>query len=197
MTKKQIIALEQGQVSYVPYFLDVFEQQQYFEELVESLAWQQDQIKIFGRLVKIPRMQAWYGDEEALYRYSGISMTPHPWTDTLMSLKALVEQACNTRFNSVLANWYRDAQDKMGYHSDNEKELGSEPIIASLSLGCTRKFTLKHKHTDEKQTLNLVGGSLLIMSGQTQQYYKHAITAQKKELDGRVNLTFRMTYPLE
>lgn len=189
------VGLKQGEVTYHRYFLDSPSQLNYYIELVKSLAWQQDEIKIFGKQVAIPRMQAWYGDPEALYRYSGVSMTPRPWNKTLFEIKQKVEQQLNCRFNSVLANYYRNGMDKMGCHSDDEKELGEQPVIASLSLGVTRRFVLKHKHTDEKSVIDLAGGSLLVMSGETQKYYKHSINQQKKILDGRINLTFRYTYP--
>lgn len=190
------IPLNQGELYFEQHFLSLPEQLQYYYALKNALAWQQDEIKIFGKQVKIPRMQAWYGEPEALYKYSGILMAPLPWTQELFALRQRVEQACQCRFNSVLANFYRNGMDKMGYHADNERELGERPVIASLNLGVTRKFVLKHNQSDEKVELMLNGGSLLVMAGDTQTFYKHAVPQQKKVLDGRINLTFRYTWPL-
>lgn len=190
------IAIEDGQLGYLAEFMNPDSQMQMFERLSQTLAWQQDNIKIFGRSVAIPRLQAWYGDKQAQYRYSGILMTPHDWTDELKALQLQISQLCHSPFNSVMANFYRDGLDKMGYHSDNEKELGDEPTIVSFNLGATRKFVLKHQHTGQKIELLLPGGSLLVMAGKVQQYYKHAVPQQKRVTDGRINLTFRYTHPL-
>lgn len=191
------IPIKQGQLHFEPHFLAKPEQLDLYFELVRTLAWSQDEIKVFGKQVRIPRMQAWYGDPEAEYQYSGVLMKPMPWTQSLLELKDKVEQACETRFNSVLANWYRNGMDKMGYHADNEKELGERPVIASLNLGVTRKFVLKHNNTDEKVEVQLSGGSLLVMAGDTQTFYKHTVPQQKKVNDGRINLTFRNTLALK
>ena len=135
-----IYQLQQGQLSYIPQFLSLQQASHFYAELTTSLQWKQEQIKMFGRLVTIPRLQAWYGDSNASYRYSGLAMQPLPWTDELRQLKQLVSQHCQLEFNSVLVNWYRDGADKMGYHSDDEKELGTRPVIASLSLGACRRL---------------------------------------------------------
>ncbi len=190
------IPIQNGQLTYFPDFLTAPAQLRYFELLSQTLAWKQDEINIFGKRVPIPRLQAWYGDSETEYSYSGIQMQPNPWTDELLQLKEHVELTSNCHFNSMLANFYRDGMDKVGYHADDEPELGEQPVIASLSLGCTRKFTLKHNQTDEKVSIDLVGGSLLILASDTQQYYKHALMQQKKAVGGRINLTFRYTCPV-
>lgn len=189
--KMHQLPLKQGELYFEPHFLTQPQQFDLYLELTKTLNWSQDKIVIYGKQCLIPRLQAWYGDKEAEYKYSGILMQPMPWTDTLLKLKQQVEAACNCRFNSVLANFYRDGLDKMGYHADNEKELGERPTIASLNLGVTRKFVLKHNTSDEKHELTLTGGSLLVMAGDTQTYYKHAVPQQKKVHDGRINLTFR------
>lgn len=202
------IPIRDGELSYIPGFVNEDSQMALFERLKQTLAWQQDEIKVYGRVHPIPRLQAWYGDKEALYRYSGMLMTPNTWTDELQVLRQQVSVACQSEFNSVLANYYRDGMDKMGYHSDNEKALGQRPVIASLSLGCPRKFVLKHHLYDnlgddkggqkdgDKIELQLAGGSLLVMKGDTQHYWKHAVPQQKRITQGRINLTFRYTMPV-
>ncbi|MFT4926121.1 MAG: alkylated DNA repair dioxygenase AlkB [Phenylobacterium sp.] len=192
---KESIPIKDGELSYIHGFLDQQAQMQLFERLKQTLAWQQDEIKIYGRQMPIPRLQAWYGDSSSVYAYSGMSMIPQPWTAELAKLKQQISQAANVEFNSVLANFYRNGMDKVGYHADNEQELGQRPIIASLSLGCQRKFVLKHNISGEKVELQLGGGSLLIMAGELQQCWKHTLPQQKRVVDGRINLTFRFTYP--
>jgi len=156
-----------------------------------ELNWSEAEIKIFNKMMKIPRLQAWYGDSGTSYTYSGVTMTPLPWHDELHKLKAKCEHQCGSSFNSVLANLYRHGQDSMGMHSDNEAELGIEPIIASVSLGEVRNFDFKHKLTGEKFRLPLEHGSLLIMSGETQKHWQHGIAKTKKRLKPRINFTFR------
>ena len=187
-------SLADGTIVLIDDFLRQSEADHYYRLLAQGLAWRQDEITIFGKKVKIPRLQAWYGDENTAYCYSGLLMQPKPWTPELLTLKDMVQECCGSTFNSVLANFYRHGNDKMGYHSDDEPELGSNPVIASLSLGCTRRFVFKHKHTDEKLALDLPSGSLLVMKGQTQQHYKHAIMMRKSLTQGRINLTFRYVH---
>ncbi len=160
--------------------------------LKSECEWRQDKIILFGKPFLQPRLVAWYGEPEAVIRYSGIEMRPLPWFAQLQSIREMVEQACQTQFNGVLINWYRTGTDSMGWHADDEKELGDEPTIASLSLGATRKFQLKHK-TDKSQKaeLQLTHGSLLIMAGKTQANYKHQIPKTTKPIEERINLTFR------
>jgi len=161
--------------------------------LRKQIEWSQDEIHIAGRLVPIPRMQAWYGDSSAHYSYSGLSMKPLPWTPTLLAIKQTVESLVEASFNSVLLNLYRDGQDRMGWHSDDEPELGTEPIIASLSLGATRDFSLRHKHKDIKKIkLSLPAGSLLLMSGRLQQCWQHQVPKTRLPVGERINLTFRL-----
>lgn len=156
-----------------------------------GLDWRQDEITLYGKQVLIPRLQAWYGDEDSFYQYSGLSLTPLPWTESLLQLKKRVEQTCDTSFNSMLANCYRDEKDSVAWHSDDEPELGRQPIIASLSFGAERVFQLKHKMTGERFKLPLQSGSLLIMAGNTQQYWLHAVPKQQRHSGARINLTFR------
>lgn len=191
------VNMPDANVTYLPDFLNVMQSDFYFSALKNSLAWRQDHIKMFGKSVKIPRLHAWYGDPEAAYTYSALTMQPENWTSELTKLKNLCESACNTRFNSVLANYYRDEQDSMGAHADNEPELGKQPTIASLSLGQVRELTFKHTGTGQKVNLPLAHGSLLIMAGETQRYWQHGITKRRGPLGQRINLTFRMIYPAE
>jgi alkylated DNA repair dioxygenase AlkB len=165
-------------------------------ELIESTPWRQEAVTIYGKKRMQPRLIAWYGDVEQRYSYSGISMEPLPWTDTLNQLRAVVQDVTHERFNSVLLNYYRDHQDSMGFHSDDEKELGPRPVIASVSLGATRTFVLKHKSRRELSParLELPSGSLLLMRGLTQKNWKHGNDKQSRPCGPRINLTFRQIF---
>lgn len=160
--------------------------------LVESLDWEQRRLVMFGREVAEPRLSAWYGDES--YSYCGIRRDPRPMTPTLLGLRHLCESRSGTSFNSVLVNLYRNGDDSMGWHADDEPELGSSPVIASLSLGATRRFRFRHRLTGETIDHDLTGGSLLVMSGACQSAWMHAIPKQKRIVDARVNLTFRFIH---
>lgn len=162
---------------------------------IDELKWDQPTITMFGKQVKVPRMQAWYGDKDSAYAYSGLSMQPLPWESKLAKLKAYCEQACSCEFNSVLANLYRDGSDSMGMHSDDEPELGQQPTIASVSLGVARRFDFKHKVTKEKVQVLLEHGSLLIMKGHTQRFWQHGINKSKRIHGPRLNFTFRYVHP--
>ena len=158
---------------------------------LQTLPWQQPSIWMFGRLVSIPRQQVWMGDAHCSYRYSGVLFTPEPWTEPLRRLTLRVSEATDKPFNCVLLNRYQGGQDHMGWHSDDEQNLGKNTVIASLSFGATRKFSFKHKHTANKVDLLLQSGQLLVMRGQTQQHWKHALMKSNKILQPRINLTFR------
>lgn len=183
------IELSQGKLFWHPHFLDQSYADALLEQYLTQLTWRQESIVMFGKSVQQPRLQAWYGDKS--YRYSGLTMPPRPWTESLTQLKALCERQANCAFNSVLANQYRNGEDSMGYHQDNEPELGQNPIIASVSLGATRRFNLKHIHTKQTLSLDLTHGSLLIMAGELQHYWKHALPKARGCQQTRVNLTFR------
>lgn len=189
------VPMDDADIRYYPDFLGADQAQVYFNLLHQTLLWRQEQIEVYGKRYTIPRLQAWYGDKEASYRYSALSLSPIPWTSELISLKTLCEQKSGARFNSVLANLYRDGQDGMGMHADDEKELGPQPIIASLSFGQVRTVLFEHKHTKQKVRLPLAAGSLLLMKGTTQQYWLHGIAKRKTPLGARINLTFRYIYP--
>ncbi len=178
-------------IQYLPDFLALAEADLAFRQLLAETPWQQGEIKLFGRLIAEPRLSAWYGDPDAHYRYSGQSLSPIPWTPVLIQLKAYLKSVTQAEFNSVLLNLYRDGQDSMGLHSDDEPELGPEPLIASISLGASRRFVLRHKQSGQRHELNLAHGSLLLMSGRCQHDWKHGLPKDKRCTEPRINLTFR------
>ena len=167
-----------------------------FEQLYEQTAWRQEDIVVWGKTHRQPRLHAWYGDADSCYTYSGIMLQPLPWTPLLLDLKQRLEKLAGTSFNSVLLNYYRDQSDSMGMHSDDEAELGPTPIIASLSLGEQRKLVFRHRHRRDLEALHLplASGSVLLMSGTTQRCWKHGINKQKKTCGPRLNLTFRRVF---
>jgi len=162
-------------------------------QLIEEIPWRAENIVVWGRTYPQPRLIAWYGDAGKNYTYSGILLEPLPWTPALLDIKSRVEAATRMDFNSVLLNYYRDHRDSMGLHSDDEPELGERPILASLSLGEERIFILKHRKdkTLKPVRLKLASGSLLLMKGETQRYWKHGIDKETHPCGPRVNLTFR------
>ena len=164
-----------------------------YHQLLEKLPWRQDSITLFGKNHPLPRLQVWMGDPEMNYRYSGLILEPIPWCSTVRIIKRRIESICGHHFNSVLINLYRTGQDSNGWHSDDEPELGENPVIASFSLGATRRFRLRHKHQKDlsSHSFNLSSGSLLIMAGTTQKYWQHSLPKTAKTVKPRINLTFR------
>lgn len=187
----QSLPLVDAKVQFLENWLDSTTADDYFDHFHQQLDWQEGEIKIFGKTTKIPRLQAWYGDEGTDYQYSGVTMEPLKWTHQLLRLKEQCEALTGVSYNSVLANLYRDGNDSMGMHSDNEPELGLTPTIVSVSLGETRNFDFKHRVSGEKYRLPLSHGSVLVMSGSTQKYWLHGIAKIKKSQQARINLTFR------
>jgi len=183
-----------GELYLIKQFYSSSEAQLLFTELQSSLAWQEEAIFIFGKSIKVPRLMCWIGDADAYYRYSGVDHQPSPWTQSLQAIRQRVEQQCQHSFNSVLANLYRDGQDSMGCHADNEKELGLNPLIASLSLGEERLFRLHHKQRKERLDMFLQSGDLLIMAGALQHHWLHSLPKTKKSKNPRINLTFRKIF---
>jgi alkylated DNA repair dioxygenase AlkB len=181
-------------VRYYPNFIPARLANTYTASLIRSLAWQQEQITLYGKTFNVPRLQAWYGDENADYQYSNLTMQPIPWNPVLLELKQKCEVVSHTGFNSVLANLYRNGDDSMGRHADNEFELGQRPVIASLSFGESRNLDFYHNKTKQKTRIPLSNGSLLLMQGQTQNGWQHAIAKSKRTLQARVNLTFRFIH---
>jgi len=188
------VPLPNADIRYIHDFISHDQSIEYLNALLNSVGWQQNKIRMFGKTYDEPRLTAWYGDSDIKYQYSGIKLTPTPWSNLLKELKYKVDHISNTIFNSALVNYYRDGQDSMGYHQDNEPELGKNPIIASLTLGAERTFQLKHI-TDKaikRKDIPLKSGSLLIMAGETQHYWKHQIPKTKKPIGPRLNITFRV-----
>lgn len=185
--------LKDGEILYDRNFLSSVEASRYFKILRYETAWQQDQIKVFGKVYDQPRLTALYANNNFPYSYSNITMYPSPFSATLLEIKEKVEQQLKKEFTTCLLNLYRHGQDSNGWHADNEKELGKNPIIASVSLGAERMFHMKHR-TDNSQKIkiNLIHGSLLVMSGSTQHYWLHQIPKTKKHVEERINLTFRI-----
>ncbi len=185
-------SLKQASITYQPQFLGVDESIQLYRQFKDEIEWKHREILMFGKKVKEPRLTAWYGDPGVSYQYSGIKLEPIRWTESLSRLKERIESVSGNQFNSVLLNWYRDGKDSMGWHSDDEKELGKNPVIASLSLGTKRDFQIRRKDDHkEKKEFVLETGSLLIMSGEMQHHWQHQIPKRKKVESGRMNLTFR------
>lgn len=189
------LQLPDANIILYPALLSQEESEDLFTELSQTIAWRQDWITIYGRSMPQPRLTAWYGDPGKSYTYSGITMMPTPWTVTLLDLKAKVNAVSHVKFNSVLLNFYRDGNDSMGWHSDDEPELGQNPIIGSLSLGGTRRFMLRHRFEKSlKHQLELTSGSFLLMQGKTQHYWQHQVPKTKRLVLPRINLTFRVIY---
>ena len=160
--------------------------------LIKELNWRQDKISMFGQTHDVPRLNAWYGDADCSYSWSGITMTPNPWNSTLRDIREKVNGVASEQFNSVLANFYRDGNDKVDWHADDEEVLGQAPVIASVSLGATRKFRIRRKDRSEKATdIFLRSGDVLVMRGLTQLLWEHEVPRSKKVREPRVNLTFR------
>ena len=188
------INLNDGGLIYFPMFFDENEAIYYFNELWNIIDFQQNEIKIFGKTFPTPRLESFHSKENKNYSYSGIKLPSKPFNATLEKLLENVEQATNSKFNCVLINLYRDGSDGNGWHADNEKELGPNPIIASLSFGATRRFDLRNNLTTEKYSINLNSGDLLWMDNRIQNNYKHQIAKTKKVSEPRINLTFRYIY---
>ncbi len=181
-----------GEALYYPHFFSPEESQNFYQILMSEILWKQEPIKIFGKLIMQPRLTAWYGDPTKTYRYSGIEMTPQPWTSTLEIIKSKIEKVSAVNFTSVLLNQYRNQTDSMGWHRDNEKELGKNPTIGSVSFGAPRTFRFRHYHDHKIKTeIELENGSFLLMRGASQNLWEHSVPKRSKVLDTRINLTFR------
>ncbi len=192
-SEKIILDVPNAVIEYHPNFFTAEKSTFLFEKLRHEIPWQQDNITVFGKTHLQPRLTALFGNEGKPYSYSNIVMQPHHWNPLLMFIKNEVEDVCNENFTTVLLNLYRDGKDSNGWHADNEKELGRNPVIASVSFGAERIFHLQHNTIENaKLKINLENGSLLIMKGETQHYYKHQIAKTAKKIAPRINLTFRI-----
>ena len=163
----------------------------WLESSLNELNWLEGEIKLFGKNIKIPRLQCWYADEGCNYKYSGKMLERNNWHPTLLEIKSNVESITSQKYNSVLANYYRNGSDSMGWHSDDESMLDRDSAIASISLGQERPLYFKHKNKDISFAVKQTHGSLIVMEGETQKYWKHCIKKSKKLMKPRLNLTFR------
>ena len=190
------ISLPDGELWYDAAFYPEAEADRLFSVLEGEIDWRQEDIRMFGRWVPQPRLLAWYGEEGISYTYSGLEHSAIGWTPTLLEIKQSVEKLAQTRFNSVLLNLYRHGKDGMSWHSDDEPELGNNPVIASVSLGGIRRFHLRHKYKQDQARirLDLAHGSLLLMKGETQHHWQHQISKTSRNIAPRINLTFRWIY---
>ncbi len=178
-------------------FCDVETAQHWFAQLHAEIPWQRHRLRLFGRDIDAPRLSCWIGDAEAAYTYSRTRFEPQPWTPALVALRAALDAQCGENFNSVLCNFYRNGRDTMGWHSDDEPELGSQPVIASLSFGAPRRFRLRHRHDSAlRLELTLESGDLLLMAGATQRNYRHDLPRTARRVESRINLTFRRILPM-
>ena len=184
--------LKDADIIYYPNFYNFLEANTIFEKLLNEIPWQQDDIKVYGKVYAQPRLTALFGNDGKPYSYSNIKMQPHPWNLILQKMKFQIENVIAENFTTVLLNLYRNGKDSNGWHADNEKELGINPAIASLSFGEERYFHLQH-NTDKELKLKILleHGSLLIMKGTTQHFWKHQIPKTAKPIGNRINLTFR------
>ena len=194
----QLLPLPQAEVLFAPHFLPEAEANTLLAGLTAAVAWQQRSIRLFGQEFPQPRLTAWYGDPVARYAYSGLVWEPLPWLPALSDLRQRLETATAARYNSVLLNLYRHGADSMGWHADDEPELGPTPTIASLSLGAPRRFRLRPRPGAGSHPpfgLDLPGGSLLLMRGPTQRHWQHALPKTARPVGPRLNLTFRWINP--
>lgn len=195
-THLKSIPIEDGKLFFVKKLPLPYPNIEIFNRLANDTLWRTESVNIWGKTFTQPRLIAWYGDEGKSYKYSGNLFKPLAWTPLLLAIKEQVEKTCDVEFNSVLLNYYRDSADSMGFHSDNEPELGETPNIASLSLGETRQFVFKHKYKKELKPIriNLDDGNLILMSGEIQKNWAHGIPKETKKCGPRINLTFRFIY---
>ena len=180
-----------GTVQYYGKVIQEMVADDYFEKLMQNIAWENDQAIIFGRQITTKRKVAWYGDQGYEYTYSNVNRYALPWTVELLELRQRVQQLTGERFNSCLLNLYHTGEEGMAWHSDDETDLKKNGAIASLSFGAERKFVFKHKQSKEKVELYLEHGSLLVMKDTTQSHWLHRLPPTKKVTTARINLTFR------
>lgn len=183
-----------GNAMLVTNFLGTNSATYYFEELLQNNPWEQRAITMFGKTINEPRLSTWHSTQNLSYSYSGLLRTPALWTPVLTELLELCQFASGARYNSILVNLYRDGNDSMGWHADNEKANGPEPTIASISLGASRRFDLRHRESKVTIRTELTHGSLLVMSGKSQDAWHHQVPKSKRVTEPRINLTFRWVH---
>lgn len=190
--KEGLTVIENGEYIFYPNFFPKSESDILLKGLRNNIVWKQESMNMYGKKIDFPRLTAWYGNNDKPYSFSGITLQPLPWTSEILTIKNKIEPIAKTVFNSVLLNLYRDGNDSISWHTDAEKELGINPIIASVNFGATRKFQLRHIKTKEKLEIELTHGSLLIMQGELQHFWQHQVPKTSKPVGERINLTFRV-----
>ena len=210
-----VIEVPDGRLYYAPHYFDTNESTRLMDALLACegidhtthdwhaeqaidqlpfthIQWQQDVVSMFGKSHPLPRLSAWYGDSDRPYTYSGITLQPKPWNDLLKEIQTAIAPVCRRTFNSVLLNWYRSGDDHISWHTDAEPELGTNPLIASVNFGASRRFLIRRKDDHSiKLELPLHHGSVLVMAGALQHHWQHSVPKQKKVKTNRINLTFR------
>lgn len=186
------IQIINGEYIYIENFYEKNEADLYFNTLIKNIDWKQESMNMYGKQILFPRLTSWYGQSDKPYSFSGITLNPHPWSKELLEIKKNIEPLANVEYNSVLLNRYRNGNDSISWHTDAEKELGLNPVIASVNFGAERTFQLKHIETKKRIDIALKHGSLLIMMGELQHYWLHQVPKTKKPKTERINLTFRV-----
>ena len=186
------IQIINGEYIYIENFYEKNEADLYFNTLIKNIHWKQESMNMYGKQILFPRLTSWYGQSDKPYSFSGITLNPHPWSKELLEIKKNIEPLANVEYNSVLLNRYRNGNDSISWHTDAEKELGLNPVIASVNFGAERTFQLKHIETKKRIDIALKHGSLLIMMGELQHYWQHQVPKTKKPKTERINLTFRV-----
>jgi len=186
------IEIMNGSYIYIENFFSRSEADYFFNDFINNIVWEKQSMNMYGKIIPFPRLTTWYGDNDKPYSFSGITLQPHPWNEALLKIKNKIEPLSGVIFNSVLLNRYRNGNDSISWHTDAEKELGNNPVIASVNFGEERVFQLKHIETGERIDIPLKHGSLLIMMGELQHYWKHQVPKSKKPMKERINLTFRV-----
>ncbi|WP_293144811.1 MULTISPECIES: alpha-ketoglutarate-dependent dioxygenase AlkB [unclassified Microcoleus] len=190
---KEVLSMPDAKVFFYRNFFKREDSDELFQVLLEEINWRQDKMNVYGKEVNLPRKTAWYGDSNKSYTFSGIHLEPEPWTPTLLQVKERIEEVAEVEFNSVLLNLYRSGSDGISWHTDAERELGENPIIGSVSFGETRRFMFRHRYDKEmKAEVDLTHGSFLLMAGETQHFWQHQIPKTSRNIEPRINLTFRL-----
>lgn len=188
----EVLSMPNAEVNFYRNFYDLRESDKIFQILRDEINWRQDKMKLYGKDIDLPRKTAWYGDQNKSYTFSGIHLNPEPWTPTLLQVKERIEKVSEVKFNSVLLNLYRHGNDGISWHTDVEPELGKNPVIGSVSFGGARRFMFRHRQNQTLKTeIELTHGSFLLMAGETQHFWQHQIPKTSKQVEPRINLTFR------
>ena len=191
-TQTGFTVIENGEYLYIQNFFDKKDSDNFLKSLRENIIWKQESMNMYGKKIDFPRLTSWYGENDKPYTFSGITLQPLPWNSEILEIKNKIEPKANVVFNSVLLNLYRDGNDSISWHTDAERELGKNPVIASVNFGETRKFQLRHIKSKEKIEIELTHGSLLIMQGELQHFWQHQVPKTKEKKMERINLTFRV-----